>query len=42
MVPGEGEQYDWKKESLKLCSGKETLHVLQKTSFSSENKEENN
>lgn len=39
---GRGEQDNWRKESLKLCSAKETLYVLQETSFSSENQEENN
>lgn len=42
MALRKGEHEDWRKKSLKQCSGKETLHVLQKTRFSSENKEENN
>lgn len=42
MIPRKEEQQDKRKESLKLFSGKETLHVLQKIRYSSENSEENN
>lgn len=36
------QEKEWIKESLKPCSGKETLNILQKIGFSSEIKGENN
>lgn len=36
------QEKEWIKESLKLCSGKETLNILRKIGFSSEIKGENN